>query len=167
MDLRFNKTANRYSLISLHNLFGLLQGMAEKKEGKQKLHIGVTCDGCTMNPIIGDRYKCTSCVDFDYCSNCYKDNMCKLHNLDHDLDHGFVVVPVDEDLAKVHMHLESLTKLLTNIETKNGKSLDLVKKCRLCIEQRNEMWTNILWFSAGSLFGLGLGVAYMFSEKRE
>lgn len=28
-------------------------------------HIGVTCDGCLAAPIVGARYKCRSCDDFD------------------------------------------------------------------------------------------------------
>jgi len=30
-----------------------------------------TCDGCTANPIVGFRYKCTKCPDHDVCENCY------------------------------------------------------------------------------------------------
>ncbi|OMJ81512.1 hypothetical protein SteCoe_18034 [Stentor coeruleus] len=29
-----------------------------------------TCDGCNINPIIGPRFKCTVCYNFDYCENC-------------------------------------------------------------------------------------------------
>lgn len=36
----------------------------------QVLHAGVTCDGCQQFPICGDRYKCTVCDDFDFCSDC-------------------------------------------------------------------------------------------------
>ena len=34
------------------------------------IHFGYICDGCEMNPIIGNRYKCTICDDFDYCEAC-------------------------------------------------------------------------------------------------
>ena len=39
------------------------------KEGKI-IHRMFSCDGCGMCPIIGERFKCTVCPNFDYCSNC-------------------------------------------------------------------------------------------------
>ncbi len=45
-----------------------------KEESKepvgQVVHHGVCCDGCQVNPIVGNRYKCSVCQDFDFCSNC-------------------------------------------------------------------------------------------------
>ena len=41
----------------------------ENSEGKA-IHYGYICDGCQMEPIIGNRYKCTICDDFDYCDAC-------------------------------------------------------------------------------------------------
>ena len=41
----------------------------KKSEGKA-IHYGYICDGCQMEPIIGNRYKCTVCNDFDYCDAC-------------------------------------------------------------------------------------------------
>lgn len=37
---------------------------------KLKVHSGVSCDGCGMNPIIGSRFKCSLCPNFDYCEKC-------------------------------------------------------------------------------------------------
>lgn len=34
------------------------------------IHNDVTCDGCKTTPIIGVRFKCTVCDDFDLCSKC-------------------------------------------------------------------------------------------------
>ena len=48
----------------------------EKKEeihSKPKtsvIHHRVACDGCKQSPIIGIRYKCYVCPDFDYCEAC-------------------------------------------------------------------------------------------------
>lgn len=46
-------------------------------------HVGVSCDGCGESPIIGVRYKCAVCKDFDYCANCEE-------KLDH--DHPFLKI---------------------------------------------------------------------------
>ena len=37
---------------------------------KLAVHNNVTCDGCNMTPIIGFRYKCMQCPDYDLCQNC-------------------------------------------------------------------------------------------------
>jgi len=59
-------------------------------EADQAVHYGVTCDGCEMNPIIGNRYKCVVCDDYDLCESCHaagkypcaalKHNMMKITN---------------------------------------------------------------------------------------
>lgn len=34
------------------------------------MHVGVTCDNCYMAPIVGKRFKCLTCVDYDLCEEC-------------------------------------------------------------------------------------------------
>lgn len=34
------------------------------------VHSGITCDGCSVSPIVGVRYKCQQCEDFDLCEKC-------------------------------------------------------------------------------------------------
>ena len=46
----------------------------EQKEKKESIHFNILCDGCKMNPIRGNRYKCIGCPDFDFCENCYQKN---------------------------------------------------------------------------------------------
>ncbi|KAJ3415901.1 hypothetical protein HDV05_003742 [Chytridiales sp. JEL 0842] len=38
-----------------------------------QLHRGVTCDGCGKKGIVGPRYKCADCPDYDLCVSCSKD----------------------------------------------------------------------------------------------
>ena len=40
----------------------------------QIVHLHYFCDGCKKGPIIGTRYKCTICNDFDYCEECEEKN---------------------------------------------------------------------------------------------
>ena len=42
----------------------------KKEEEKKKIHTGIHCNGCGMNPIEGNRFKCAVCENFDYCEKC-------------------------------------------------------------------------------------------------
>lgn len=39
-------------------------------------HEGIRCDGCRQIPILGIRFKCLRCDDFDFCENCYRIKSC-------------------------------------------------------------------------------------------
>ena len=43
-----------------------------EKKGKLEVHYNVECDGCHVTPLRGNRYKCKTCKDFDFCEECYK-----------------------------------------------------------------------------------------------
>ena len=49
-----------------------------KKDGK--MHPNITCDGCD-GPIIGNRYKCLVCSDYDLCEVCEGKGTHKEHNM--------------------------------------------------------------------------------------
>ncbi|XP_012687066.1 sequestosome-1 isoform X2 [Clupea harengus] len=44
------------------------------------LHPGVTCDGCD-GPVVGTRFKCTVCPDYDLCPSCQAKGLHKEHPL--------------------------------------------------------------------------------------
>jgi len=48
------------------------QSQPEPKVQEQStvIHDRVTCDGCGVYPVVGIRYKCSVCPDFDYCEKC-------------------------------------------------------------------------------------------------
>lgn len=41
----------------------------------EAIHDSVQCDGCEMFPLVGNRYKCTVCKDYDVCEDCYLDEV--------------------------------------------------------------------------------------------
>ena len=45
-----------------------------EKKPKLEIHYNVICDGCKVTPLRGNRYKCKTCKDFDFCEDCYKKN---------------------------------------------------------------------------------------------
>ena len=47
-----------------------LKAGAPKKQENKKIHVGIHCNGCGANPIIGNRFKCAICDNFDYCEKC-------------------------------------------------------------------------------------------------
>lgn len=49
----------------------------------QATHYGVACDGCQQSPIVGKRYKCTSCPNYDLCEACLSKG---IHKKEHSLE---------------------------------------------------------------------------------
>lgn len=41
-----------------------------RQEGSQVIHHHYICDGCEKGPIVGIRYKCAVCPNFDLCESC-------------------------------------------------------------------------------------------------
>ncbi|CAF1120019.1 unnamed protein product [Rotaria sordida] len=54
----------------------------KSKESNQNttIHVGVICDGC-QGPVIGNRYKCLECRDYDLCQICSDKNLHSEHNM--------------------------------------------------------------------------------------
>lgn len=56
--------------------FGLVKKLLEENpkewfgQSVQIHHVDITCDGCEMEPIIGNRFRCSICDDIDLCEAC-------------------------------------------------------------------------------------------------
>jgi len=48
------------------------------------IHTGYKCDGCGTSPIVGPRYECIDCTDYDLCEKCLK-----LRKTIHDPTHSY------------------------------------------------------------------------------
>lgn len=46
--------------------------LLRKAKKKPQLHSNATCIGCGAIPIVGTKYHCVMCPNFDFCSRCYK-----------------------------------------------------------------------------------------------
>ena len=71
-----NKLAEKYKDLESLNISTSSKNEDEKEEKKEvkEIHYNVSCDGCKMKPLIGKRYKCKGCFNFDYCEKCYEKN---------------------------------------------------------------------------------------------
>ena len=49
------------------------------KISNKVMHFGVKCDGCGAFPIVGCRFKCAVCDNFDYCETC-EQKLSEKHN---------------------------------------------------------------------------------------
>jgi hypothetical protein len=103
------------------------------KDG-QVVHERCECDGCGVFPIVGTRYKCSICKNFDYCSNCEET---KPH------DHAFLKI---NNLNQV----PSAIFCVINEDTPNAKADGDVN-----IDAAAEMLKNAFPFGNGSPFGEG------------
>ena len=62
--------------IHKHEFEIILKSTYEKQN--LPIHYNTKCDGCGMNPIVGCRYKCAVCENFDYCEKC-EEEFCEKH----------------------------------------------------------------------------------------
>lgn len=77
---------------AFHNMFGKEKCGAGSPCGNSNtnnnnnnnVHEGVTCDGCNTSPIVGTRYKCSVCWDYDLCDACEAKGAA-VHDLSHPL----------------------------------------------------------------------------------
>jgi hypothetical protein len=60
-------------------MFGSNYKFHPESENK-KVHHSVQCDGCNIYPIVGKRFKCDECDDYDLCGSCRSNNLHSQHD---------------------------------------------------------------------------------------
>ncbi|XP_066598043.1 sequestosome-1 [Prorops nasuta] len=55
-----------------------LKRLSKKSENPKHVHPGIMCDGCDKS-VVGFRYKCLECPDFDLCQKCESDGLHQDH----------------------------------------------------------------------------------------
>jgi len=73
LDKFFNRAKERLSNKLVRKFKKLLENNKSNNENSTNVvHSRVTCDGCGKFPIVGIRYKCSVCPNFDFCETCEK-----------------------------------------------------------------------------------------------
>ena len=78
-----------YEILNLNNINknnskNILMSNIKRKE-EESVHIGISCNNCNCENIIGPRYKCTVCPNYNLCSKCEEIS-------NHDINHIFVKI---------------------------------------------------------------------------
>ncbi|KAM4868702.1 E3 ubiquitin-protein ligase ZSWIM2 [Urocitellus parryii] len=131
---------------------------AAEKERLNK-HLGIPCNNCKQFPIEGKCYKCTECIEYHLCQECF-DSYCHLshtftfrekrnqrwRSLDKRLDEGIKYLNVKNEIEEEEMlHVQEkqgqvytpkhvVKSLPLLLITKNSKLLAPGYQCRLCLK---------------------------------
>jgi len=61
----------------------------QQQQNGEVVHYGFACDGCNQYPLVGVRYRCEQCADFDFCAKCHQKG-------EHDKTHTFKTIAESE-----------------------------------------------------------------------
>ena len=117
----------------IENFFPNVQEIEEKEDIIKGIHKHYNCDGCGMKPIVGIRYRCKECKNFDYCENCMEKNI-NIHK------HQFEKIekPVEDDeitgflqllyiITTIKSELNYLKGIFFYKSSKDNFELDILK----------------------------------------
>jgi hypothetical protein len=121
---------NKDTLVKVRLIKRKMLGFGRKCHNKKKIeknvHIRVKCDGCKKFPIIGNRFKCGKCKNFDYCDKCFAEK---------EKEHGHPFVKIEtNDQKNVHHGVkcdgcEIAPILGIRYKCKECKKIDFCEKC--------------------------------------
>ncbi len=109
-----------------------------KKENPIIIHKGISCSNCGMKEIVGIRYKCTTCPNFNLCENCEE-------NIDHDDNH--VLLKIKEPILSEKNLEQKINDSIIIQDYKAQPSVFNFKRANLVNVQTVTLIndTNIIW----------------------
>ncbi|CAF1097617.1 unnamed protein product [Adineta steineri] len=72
-------------------------------------HLNVTCDGCFISPIRGDRYKCLFCSNIDFCQLCKYESKVN-HPSNHVYNHPLLCIKDSRDYPQ-SMYMQNRSQI--------------------------------------------------------
>ena len=123
----------------IENYFPNIKEIEENYTNKI-VHKNIICDGCGMKPILGIRYKCKICENFDYCQNCLD-----MYKEKHGHNFEKIEVPVEHDgitniislffiFTQIKKELNYLKGLFFYKSTKEDYEIDILRFFNKLIE---------------------------------
>ena len=101
------------------SLIEILKPILEKSSIQcedDKTHSFVKCDGCGEQPLVGIRYRCKECEDFDFCETCKQKNNHPIHEFDIIPKENLTGYLVKISLGMVEAVNKSMDKFLEKIQ---------------------------------------------------
>ena len=125
----------------IENYFPNIRDVEEKEIREKGIHKNYICDGCGMNPLVGIRYHCKKCENFDFCENCME----KKKNI-HVHEFEKFEKPVDYEtpyilkfmylFSEIKMELNYLKGIFFYKTTKDNYELDILKFCNTLFRKK-------------------------------
>ena len=107
---------------------------------KKEVHKNIYCNVCNTNPILGLRFKCDTCFNYDLCLDCYIN---KRESNKHSFEKHPLVVECDRSLLKIEAtNIELLEKLgsgaFGTVHKARLKDLNKIVACKIIDLEENK-----------------------------
>lgn len=132
--------------------FKKTQTLKQPLIGSKKMHSHVTCDVCFTRDIVGKRYKCLICVNFDICETCEAKDSHNQHPMIRcsEIENEYILAKITKKFKKMKKRVEKakkeadkIQKLKEKLNAKNLKNLfknsvePAIKRAVECFEIRS------------------------------
>ena len=94
-----------------------IENQKQNEKKKSIIHKGYICNQCNQNPIIGIRYKCNDCSNYNLCEECEEKNSTTYF---HDINHTFSKLRRIETIEKDDEQENNLDKINNKNNKKNS-----------------------------------------------